>query len=101
MPAADILSNQLVLMMIFWWGPGMVVLFGLYLLLKKFIPGITRSYIDRIDEQTKVLRELQHIMAEKAQTTACEHREMLILLKTLTQKGEQKLNGQAGDSQSS
>ncbi|MEW5804321.1 MAG: hypothetical protein AB1847_19680 [bacterium] len=81
-----ILNNPVFLATLFWWGPALIILFGLYLLSRKFIPYIIQTYAARIEEQTKVLKELQQTMAARSEKEATEHREMLILLKTIVSK---------------
>lgn len=78
-----IIDNPLILTAFFWWGPALIILFGLYLLSRRFIPYMIQTYAARIEEQTLVLKELQKTMAARAEREAVEHREMLIMLKNI------------------
>jgi len=71
------------------WGPGLLILIGFYLLLRRFLallPTLMRSHQERIDRQTQVLTELKEVIRLWQGQQSVEHREMLLLLRYISQK---------------
>ncbi len=79
------------LLFVFQWGPGIIILTGLYLLFIKIlraVPTFISQHAENINAQTAVLSELKDSLSDSQQKHSLEHREMLLTLRYVAQKLE-------------